>query len=99
MVKFACSTSVAQGFAGLEPRQDLHVAHQAMLWRHPTYKTGEDWQQMLAQGQTCSPKKKKKQEETKASLFSDGKIVYVENLKESTKKSLELISEFTKVAG
>ena len=22
---------------------DLHTAHQAMLWRHPTYKVEEDW--------------------------------------------------------
>ena len=58
--------------------EDLRTAHQAMLWRHPTYKIKEDWQdislgtvllkqkeedwqQMLAQGQSSSPKNKKKE--------------------------------------
>ena len=38
VVKFACSASAAQGL-GL----DLHIAHQAMLQWHPTYKIEEDW--------------------------------------------------------
>ena len=39
------------------------------------------------------------QEEVKLSLFTDDKIVYMENPKDSTKKLLELIHEFSKVAG
>lgn len=35
----------------------------------------------------------------KLSLFTDVRTVYVENLMESTKKVLDLISEFIKVAG
>ena len=38
-------------------------------------------------------------EEVKLSLFADDMILYTENLKESTKKLLELINEFSKVAG
>ena len=33
------------------------------------------------------------------SLFADAMILYVENPKDSIRKSLELISEFSKVAG
>ena len=49
-------------------------------------------------------KKKKKgiqigKEEVKLSLFADGMIVYLENPKDSTRKLLELIHEFGKVAG
>ena len=33
------------------------------------------------------------------SLFADGMILYIENPKDSTKKLLELINEFSKVAG
>ena len=32
-------------------------------------------------------------------MFADDMILYIENLKESIRKSLELISEFSKVAG
>ena len=39
------------------------------------------------------------QEEVKPSLFADDTILYMENPKDSTKKLLELIHEFTKVAG
>ena len=39
------------------------------------------------------------QEEVKLSLFADNKILYTENPKDSTPKLLELISEFSKVAG
>ena len=39
------------------------------------------------------------QEEVKLSLFADGMILYMENPKDSTKKLLELIHEFSKVAG
>lgn len=42
VVKFACSTLVAQGLQIWIPSMDLHTAHQAMLWRHPTYKIEED---------------------------------------------------------
>ena len=38
-------------------------------------------------------------EEVKLSLFADDMIFYMENLKDSTKKLLELIHEFSKVAG
>ena len=38
-------------------------------------------------------------EEVKLSLFTDDMILYVENPKYATKKLLELINEFTKVAG
>ena len=38
-------------------------------------------------------------EEVKLSLFADDMIVYIENLKDSTTKLLELINEYSKVAG
>ena len=38
-------------------------------------------------------------EEVKLSLLTDDMILYVENLKDSTRKLLELISECSKVAG
>ena len=38
-------------------------------------------------------------EEVKLSLFADDMILYVENPKDSTKKLLKLINEFSKVAG
>ena len=38
-------------------------------------------------------------EEVKLSLFADDMIVYIENPKDATRKLLELISEFGKVAG
>ena len=38
-------------------------------------------------------------EEVKLSLFADDMILYIENPKDSIKKLLELISEFSKVAG
>ena len=38
-------------------------------------------------------------EEVKFSLFADDTIFYVENPKESTRKLLELINEYSKVAG
>ena len=37
--------------------------------------------------------------EVKLSLFADDMILYIENPKDSTRKLLELISEFSKVAG
>ena len=36
---------------------------------------------------------------SKASLFADDTILYIENPKDSIRKLLELISEFSKVAG
>ena len=33
------------------------------------------------------------------SLFADGMILYIENPKDSTKKLLEVINEFSKVSG
>ena len=41
-VKFAHSVSVAGGSKVWIPGMDLHTAHQAMLWWHPTYKVEED---------------------------------------------------------
>ena len=38
-------------------------------------------------------------EEVKLSLFANDIILYIENPKDSTKKILELINEFSKVAG
>ena len=38
-------------------------------------------------------------EEVKLSLFADDMILYIENHKDSIKKLLELINEFSKVAG
>ena len=38
-------------------------------------------------------------EEVKLSLFADGMILYIENPTEATRKILELINEFGKVAG
>ena len=37
---------------------DLHHSPAAMLWWQPTWKTEEDWQQMLAQGKSSSAKKR-----------------------------------------
>ena len=41
----------------------------------------------------------KGKEEVKLSLFADDKILYIENPKDSTRKLLELINEYSKVAG
>ena len=38
-------------------------------------------------------------EEVKISLFADDMILYIENPKDSTRKLLELINEYSKVAG
>ena len=38
-------------------------------------------------------------EEVKLSLFADDKILYIENSKDTTRKLLELINEYSKVAG
>ena len=40
-----------------------------------------------------------RKEEVKLSLFADDMILYIENPKATTKKQLELINEFRKVAG
>ena len=40
-----------------------------------------------------------RKEQVNLSLFVDGMIVYIENPKDSIRKLLELISEFSKVAG
>ena len=57
VVKFACFALVAQGLQVQILGMDLLIAHQGMLWQHPTYKIEEEWQQMFAQGKTFSPKK------------------------------------------
>ena len=38
-------------------------------------------------------------EEVKLSLFADDMILYIENPNDSTRKLLELINEYSKVAG
>ena len=38
-------------------------------------------------------------EEVKLSLFADDLILYIENLKDSTRKLLEVINKYSKVAG
>ena len=38
-------------------------------------------------------------EEAKLSLFADDMILYIENPKDSTRKLLELINEYSKVSG
>ena len=38
-------------------------------------------------------------EEVKLSLFADGMILYIENPKDSARKLLELINEYSEVAG
>ena len=38
-------------------------------------------------------------ERVKLSLFADDMILYIENVKDSTRKLLELINEYSKVAG
>ena len=40
-----------------------------------------------------------RKEEVKLSLFADDMILYIENPKDDTRKLLELINEFGKVAG
>ena len=40
-----------------------------------------------------------RKEEVKLSLFADDMILYIENLKDSTRKLLELINEYSKVSG
>ena len=40
-----------------------------------------------------------RQQEVKLSLFEDDMIPYIENLKDATRKLLELINEFSKIAG
>ena len=40
-----------------------------------------------------------RKEEAKLSLFADDMVLYIENPKDATRKLLELINEFDKVAG
>ena len=57
---------------------------------------------MLATSNQRRKRKKRIQigkEEVKLSLFADDMILYIENLKDSITKLLELISEFSKVVG
>ena len=43
VVKFVQSALAARGSQAKIPGMDLHTAHQAMLWQHPTYKIEDDW--------------------------------------------------------
>ena len=42
VVQFVHSTLVTQGSQVQIPGVNLHTAHRAMLWQHPTYKIKED---------------------------------------------------------
>ena len=42
-LKFMRSASAHCGLWVQIPGMDLHSAHQAMLWQHPTHKIQEDW--------------------------------------------------------
>ena len=43
VVKFVHSASASRSSQVQIPGRDLHITYQAMLRRHPTYKTEEDW--------------------------------------------------------
>ena len=43
VVEFVHSTSTARGSRVWIMGMDLHTAHEAMLWRRPSYKVEEDW--------------------------------------------------------
>ena len=43
VANFACSVLAAWGLQVQIPGTDLHSAHQATLWQHPTYKVEEEW--------------------------------------------------------
>ena len=70
VVKFSHSTSVAEGSWVCILGMDLHTTHQAMLWWHHTYKKEEDWQQILAHGQSSSQKKRKNPARIVSHVFS-----------------------------
>ena len=60
-----------------------------MFWKFQTQKSEQKKKQ---NDQDCK-------EEIKISLFADDMILYIEDLKYTTRKSLELINEYSKVAG
>ena len=60
MVKFTHSTSLAQDSWIWIQGMDLHAAHQAMLWQHPTYKIEADGHRCLLRANLPHQKKKKK---------------------------------------
>ena len=51
------------------------------------------------QGRKRSKRNSVGKEEVKLSLFADDMILYIENLKDSTRKLLELINKYSKVEG
>ena len=51
------------------------------------------------QGRKRSKRNPDRKEEVKLSLFADNMILYIENTKDSTRKLLELINKYSKVAG
>ena len=59
--------------------EDIHHSLVAMLWQRPIYKIEEDWQQILAQGESSSSKKKKKKRGRLATDVSSGPIVFTKN--------------------
>ena len=54
---------------------------------------------MAIRGEKVRKGKQIGKEEVKLSLFADDLILYIENLKDDTRKLPELINEFGKVAG
>ena len=61
MVNFVLSTSAAQDLWIQILGADLHAAHQALLWQHPTYKIEED--RHGSQHRDNLPGEKRKKEE------------------------------------
>ena len=51
------------------------------------------------QGRKRSERNPDRKRRNKLSLFADDMILYIENPKDSTRKLLELINEYSKVAG
>ena len=60
VLRFTHSTSAAQGSQVQIPGADLHTAHQAMLWRHPTYKKWRNTGTDVSSGPIFLSKKRKK---------------------------------------
>ena len=69
VVKFVCSTLASQSSQVWILGTDLSTAHQDMLWQCTAYKIEEYWQQMLAQGQSSLPKKKRERENLIGTFF------------------------------
>ena len=79
VVKFVFSASVAQGSWAWIPGVDLCMAHQAMLWWHPTYKIGKDWHRCLLRANLLPAKRGRL-----ATDVHSGPIVLTKKIKKST---------------